>query len=117
MDLLLKKSFDFSIRVLELAKYLEEENRQYPLCDRLLVCATEIGVSLRLAASAGKMSSEINQKALRYAEEAEYLLELMSKTDYLSEKQSMPIIGDCRGLKAMISELSGKPKKEGFKRV
>jgi hypothetical protein len=61
---------------------------------------------MRLAASGGKMSSESFQKALLYAVEAEYLLELMSKTDYLSEKQSMPLIGDCRGLKAMISELS-----------
>lgn len=105
MKLVLDKSFDFSIRIIELAKYLDEEKKPFPLCERLLACATGIGVLLRLAESTGRGFAENGRQALAYAVEAEYLLESMAKTGYLTEKQSLPIIGDCRELKKQITLL------------
>ena len=40
----------------------------------------------------------------------EYLLEIMAKTGYLTEKQSQPIIDDCRSLKALITERANEMK-------
>lgn len=112
MDQLLDKSFDFSIRIMELAKYLDEERKPYPLSSRLLTCAAGIGISLRLAGLTGRRSAESLEQALSCAVESEYLLEIMVKTDCLQERQSIPILSDCRVLKELIAEqLSRKNQK------
>jgi four helix bundle protein len=108
MDQVLDKSFDFSIRVIELAKFLDEEKKPFPLCERLLLCATGIGVFLRLSELTGKRSAECGKQALSYSVEAEYLLEIMTKTGYLTKRQSQPIISDCRALKTLVSGLLHK---------
>lgn len=110
MNQILEKSFDFSIRAVELIKYLDNEKKSFPLYERFLVCATGIGISQRLLQTAGKKSVEDRSQAFSYVVEAEYLLEIMAKTGYLTEKQSQPIIDDCRSLKALISELFNEKK-------
>ena len=67
MNQILDKSFDFSIRIIELAKYLDEGKKPFPLCERLLLCATGIGVYLRLSESTGKRPAESGRQALSYA--------------------------------------------------
>ena len=42
MNELLIKAFDFGIRLLELANYLDEEKKHFPLMPRLLECGTGI---------------------------------------------------------------------------
>lgn len=112
MSQILDKSFVFSVRAVELAKYLVEENKPFPLSGRLLSRAAELGVSLRLAGMAEKENDEHGARALSCAVEAEYLLELMVKTGYLQEKQSKHILSDCRALKAMIADLVREAKTE-----
>jgi len=102
MNQLLEKSFDFSIRAIELIRYLNEVKKPFLLSERLLVCATGIGISLRLAQMTGGKSFK---EALSYAAEAEYLLEITVKIGCLQEKQSRPILNDCRTLKDAIAEL------------
>ncbi len=100
MEQLLERSFDFSIRIVELVKYLNEEKRPFLLEQRLLSCGTGVGVCLRLAQTDGR--SHVIQ-AMSWAAEAEYLLEVMEKTGSLTYKQSVPILGDCRALKSLIA--------------
>lgn len=102
------KSFDFSIRIIELAKYLDEEGKPFPLSERLLTCATGIGICLRMAELTGKRSTDNVMQALDYVVETEFLLETMGKTGYLTEKQSLPLINDCRSLKTLVTELYHK---------
>jgi len=109
---ILDKSFVFSIRTIELIKYLDEEKNPFPLSERLLACAAGIGVSLRLAGMAGEETHEHGIRALSYAVEAEYLLEIMVKTGHLQEKQSKHMISDCRILKAMLEDLFRDSKTE-----
>ena len=110
MNQILEKSFDFSIRAIELIKYLENEKRSFPLYERFLTCATGIGTTQRLVQIAGKKSVADIRQAFSYVVEAEYLLEIMAKTGYLQERQSQPIIDDCRALKALIAELLAEKK-------
>lgn len=104
MQQALEKSFDFAIRIIELVKYLGEEKKLFPMEKQLLESVAGIGVCMRLSALDGKMSRDIRQKALGYAIEAEYLLKIMVETDYLTEKQSIPIITECLEIKSMIAE-------------
>ena len=96
---LIAKSFDFSIRIVELANYLEEENKQFPLIGRLLECSTGIGICLRISDGPAKNLQESYGQAYRLSMEAEYLLELLAKTAYVNEIQIKPILIDCRFLK------------------
>lgn len=83
MNQLLENSFDFSIRAMELIRYLNEEKKTFLLRERFLVCATGIGISLRLTKVKNDKSFE---EALDYAVETEYLLEIMVKIGCLKKK-------------------------------
>jgi hypothetical protein len=105
MNELLVKSFDFGIRIVELAGYLEEENKRFPLIDRLLQCAEELCVQLRVLQHLRKKTQQQCLLAYKLATHAEYLLELMVITGFLSELQSAPILADCRFLKSETEKL------------
>lgn len=109
MKELLEKSFDFSIRITELIKYLEREKKYFPLRERLLECAAGAGVCIRQ--SAGGPSPQRIQMALDYLSELGYLLELLERTEYLTERQGARILEDCRSLGAMASAWYGE---QGF---
>lgn len=105
MKKLLENSFDFSIRAIELIKYLDEEKKPFLLSERFLACATGIGVAIRIAQLADPKSYT---EAFSYAVETEYLLDIMVKTGCLHKKQSEPITEDCRRLKDAVAELIQK---------
>lgn len=108
MNELLIKAFDFGIRVIELAIYLDEEKKEFPMMVRLLECGTGIGVCLRASNISQKNSQESWKQAYRLALETEYLLELMVKTGFISENQSKPILTDCRFIKDETEKLFSK---------
>lgn len=108
MNELMLKAFDFGIRIIELANYLAEEKKLFPLITRLLECGTGIGVSLRVSDRFPKSMQENCMQAYKLALEAEYLLELMAKTGFINENQSKPILNDCRHIKEETAKLLGK---------
>lgn len=105
MDELLLKTFDFGIRVVELSSYLEDENKRFALINRLLECGTGIGVCIRASAGLPQYCQENYMQAYKLALEAEYLFELMVKTDVITENQSKPIRSDCKFIKEKIKDL------------
>lgn len=119
MEELVNKAFDFSIRSIELANYLDDEKLLFPMKMRLVECAEGICVCLRTANNLPQNAQEYCVQAYRLSIEAECLLELMVKTGILSEKQSGPILTDCRYLKIQtekqLSITPGKNRKGGIK--
>jgi len=102
---LIESSFDFSIRLIELIKYLDNEGREFPLSQRLLNCGNGVGVNLRMAEISGtKSRPSATENSLACAVECGYLLKLMAKTGYLSELQSMPLRDTCNQLINLIIE-------------
>jgi four helix bundle protein len=105
-DALLTNSFDFSIRLIELARYLKKEGKEFPLLACLLECGNGIGVNLRLVAISGAKERTVQLgQALAFVTESEYILELMTKTRYLSEQQSIPLRAGCTHLKEGITDM------------
>lgn len=96
---LLTKAFDFGIRIIELANYLDEEKKPFPLMNLLLECGTGIGACLRASEGFPDSFPEDRIRACKLALETEYLLELMVKTGFITEIQSKPILADCRFLR------------------
>lgn len=104
MEDLIAKGFDFSIRIIEIANYLTEEHKQFPLLGRMLECGTGIGICLRISNEYIKTPQESYAQAYRLSQETEYLLELLVKTGFVTEIQIKPILADCRFLKNGIGK-------------
>jgi len=106
---ILQSSFDFSIRLIELVKYLKDESREFPLSERLLICGNGIGVNLSVAKmSAAKERAAKLGQALACAVECGHLLKLMAKTGDMTEQQSVPLREDCSYLINMIDGVKNK---------
>jgi len=105
---LLTKTFDFSIRIIELSNYLEEEKKQFPLILRLLECGSGIGINLRISKDYSKYRTECAEKAYKLSLETEYLLELLIKTGYLHERQGVHLLKDCHLIKEEIEQSINK---------
>lgn len=98
-DLVTQRGMDLTIRIAELAKYLREDGRDFPLCDRLLACGTAVGLACR-----EPDWPESRSRALNNVDEAEYLITVAIKSGYLTEKQGVHIRSDCEALKQALTE-------------
>lgn len=106
----LSQSYDFGIRIVQLSRWLKDEGKDFPLSGRLLECGAGICPALRVAQAMGDKGSRV--VAFRYVEEAEYLLELMVETDFITALQSEPLLSDCRVIKKDIRANQSKRKKQ-----
>ena len=96
-NLIKDKSKKFAIRIVKLYQYLSEEKREYMLSKQLLRSGTSIGANVHEALQ-GQSKADFTSKmsiALKEASEAEYWLELLKETDYLSETEYASIREDC----------------------
>ena len=94
------KSFDFAIRIVRLYKYLTDEKKEYVLSKQLLRSGTSIGANARESKNAQSRKDFLNKLniALKEADETEYWLELLYKTDYLTDEEYRSINEDNREL-------------------
>jgi len=85
-NIILAKSFDFSVRIVKLYKYLCREKKEYILYKQLLRCGTSIGANVN-EAQAGQTKADFIAKisiASKEARESKYWIDLLIKTDYLN---------------------------------
>ena len=94
------KSFDFAIRIVNLSKYLVEQKREYILSKQVLRSGTAIGALIRESEQAESKADFIHKLAiaLKEANETDYWLDLLHKTEYLEDKHH-------ESLKTDITEL------------
>ena len=86
---IVEKSFDFAVRIVNACKYLTQERQEYVLSKQLLRSGTSIGANIA-EAQRGQSKPDFISKmsiALKEANETEYWLRLLYKTDYLNTQQ------------------------------
>ena len=107
-NVVLNKSIDFAVRIVNLYKYLSSEKKEYVLSKQLLRSGTAIGANLH-EANEGFSDKDFQYKvyiSLKEARETEYWLNLLFRTDYISEKEYDSIYADCvEILKILVSIL------------
>lgn len=83
-----EKSFEFAIRVVMLYKYLVEEKKEFILSKQLLRSGTSVGAMVRESEHAESKADFIHKLsiALKEANETEYWLELLFKSEYIDTK-------------------------------
>ena len=93
------KSFAFAIRIVNLFKLLRER-KEFVLSKQLLRSGTAIGALVRESEQAQSRADFINKLsiALKEANETEYWILLLRRTDYISQMEFDSIVQDCRAI-------------------
>ena len=111
-NIIADKSLEFAVRIVNLYKYLTEQKREFVLSKQLLRCGTSIGANI---SEAQKAQSRADFQAKMYiaykeANETDYWLRLLYKTDYLSEKEYTDIENDIKEVLAILTTITQKLK-------
>lgn len=102
-DKLSVQSMEFAISIINLVKFLKE-NKEHIISNQIGRSGTSIGANIREAQYAHGKADFIAklQIALKEANETGYWLELLFKTNYISESQYKELDSVCAGLRAML---------------
>lgn len=109
-NIILEKSFDFAIRIVNLYKHLAYTKKESVLSKQLLRCGTSIGANVS-EAQRGQSIADFNAKmniALKEANETHYWLRLLHATDYISDNEFESINKDARELISILVSICKK---------
>ena len=97
------QSMDFAVSVINLVKSLKEK-RESIISNQIGRSGTSIGANIREAQYAHGKSDFIAklQIALKEANETGYWLELLYKTDYISEDEYKSLYSACTSIRVML---------------
>ena len=95
-NVIVEKSFEFSVRIINLYKYLTSEKKEYVLSKQILRCGTSIGANVAEAQKAQSIA-DFNAKmniSLKEANETYYWLRLLHRTEYINDDAFYSIESD-----------------------
>lgn len=106
------KSFNFSVRIVNLYKYLCNDKKEFVLSKQLLRSGTSICANVKEAINAQSRNDFLSKMniSLKEAGEAEYWIELLMATEYLNEKEGNSILNDCVEIKKILYSIVKKIK-------
>ena len=99
-----KKSFEFALRIVKLARFLETDKKDWVLSRQILKSGTSIGANVRESRFAHSTADFVSKLtiALKEAEETEYWLELLTAAEMISEKQRISLEKDLNWIIATL---------------
>ncbi|RPI60599.1 MAG: four helix bundle protein [Ignavibacteriales bacterium] len=100
-NVVLEKSFYFSVRILKLYRFLLKQDRSLePILKQILRSGTSIGANITEAQNAPSTKDFINKLniSLKEARESEYWLNLFKASDIINEKSFKSLQQDCKEL-------------------
>ncbi|MBR6443435.1 MAG: four helix bundle protein [Clostridia bacterium] len=103
----LQKSKAFAVRIVRLYQYLTEEKKEKVLSRQVLRSGTSIGANVKESIRAQSTADFLSKKqiSLKEASETEYWLELLTETDYITEKAADSLLNDCRELIRLLTAI------------
>ena len=106
-NVVMNKSYAFALRVIKLYKYLIYEKKEYVLSKQLLRSGTSIGALIKEGEHAQSKPDFLNKMnvALKEANEAEYWIELLRDSEYLSAAESLSILEDVSELIKLLASI------------
>ena len=106
-NLIVDKSYKFSLRIIKLYKYLANEKKEFVLSKQILRCGTSIGANINEAQSAETKPDFIHKMgiSLKEVRETIYWLNLLKDSDYIDNKSFSSIEKDCSELLKLISKI------------
>ena len=109
-NILEDKCMNFSIRVVSLCRFLNEEKNEYRIADQMFRSGTSIGANVAEAQCAISKNDFVAKLyiSLKEANETLYWLKLLHRTQYITEKQFDSIYRDCEELKRLLVSVTKK---------
>ena len=103
-SIMLERAKDFAVAIVETCRSIKAEQRESVLTNQLLRSGTSIGANIHESKYAHGTADFIAkmQIALKECYESEYWLELLYRTNYLSEAQYAPLRSDCGAIRRML---------------
>jgi len=91
-------SMDFALRIVNLYKYLCNDKQEYVMSKQLLRCGTSIGSNIAESEHAQSKADFLSKLyiSLKEANETKYWLILLTKAEYMTEKESESMMKDLR---------------------
>lgn len=102
-----EKSFEFAVRIVRLYQYLTAEKKEYVMSKQILRCGTSIGANVA-EAQKGQSKADFTAKmqiALKEANETEYWLRLMNRTNYITKEQFLNLNRNVNELISLLSAI------------
>lgn len=99
-----QKSFQFAIRIVNLCKHLQSQQREYTLSKQLLRPGTSIGANLAEAQQAQSKADFVSKLniALKETAETKYWIKLLHATGFLAMREYESVIRDCIELEKIL---------------
>ncbi|MBO7144688.1 MAG: four helix bundle protein [Salinivirgaceae bacterium] len=104
-NVLKEKSFQFSIKMVDLYKHLTEEKKEFILSKQLLRSGTSIGAMVRESEYSESKSDFIHKLAIAQKEtnESLYWIELLGRTDFIDIQTQNDLMNDATELLRIIT--------------
>ena len=104
------KCMNFSIRIVGLCRFLNEEKHEYRIADQMFRSGTSIGANVAEAQCAVSRNDFISKLhiSLKESNETLYWLRLLYRTRFITEKQFKSVYADCEELKRILMSASKK---------
>ena len=95
-NVIVKKSFAFSVRIVNLNKYLSQEKKEYVISKQIYKSGTSIGANVAEAQRAQSTADFVAKMkiALKEANETQYWLQLLYETKYITDREFTSIHND-----------------------
>lgn len=102
-----EKSIEFSFRLINLYKFLIDNKKEFILSKQMLRSGTAIGALIREAEHAQSKPDFLNKMniALKEANECDYWLLLLTKGDFINDKEYQSISTDCIELIKLLASI------------
>ena len=103
-NIIVEKSLDFAVRIVNLYKYLQKEKHEFTLSQQLLRSGTSIGANVA-EGEKGQSKADFRAKmniALKEANETKYWLTLLHRTDYLTTNEFESLETDINEILAIL---------------
>ena len=103
-NIIVDKSFSFAVRIVNVYKHLTQLQKEYVMSRQLLRCGTSIGANIA-EAQRGQSKADFRAKmsiALKEANETDYWIRLLYKTEYINDTQYESLIADIQEILSIL---------------
>ena len=106
-NIILEKTYQFSLFIISIYKYLYEEKKEYVLSKQLLRSGTSIGANSEEASVGVSRKDFINKYQIAYkeAKESHYWLRLLRDSNYLEDQKARAAIVMCEDILRILNAI------------
>jgi four helix bundle protein len=106
-NIVLEKSYLFSLRIVKLYLHLQKEKKEYHLSAQIVKSGTSVGANIEEAIGASSKKDFIAKLDIAHKEsrETRFWLKLLRDSSFIETKPANSLIGDCEELIKLLTTI------------